>query len=138
MTSNAAPPPNAARPARCPAEALAPEEALQWFQGAAAGKAASPANGYLRVFKVVVADAIAQCRLVINTERMTEHHSHVDVGEKKAAVEGKGGAPGLSNDSGDQSQRGPKQALSQAHSYAHGSKTGTFGPRPKRRRLEPL
>ena len=45
---------------------------------------------------------------------MTEHDSHVDVGEKKAAVEGmlrlvKGGAPGPSNDltvSG-----GSKQAL---------------------------
>ena len=36
------------------------------------------------------------------TERMTEHYSHVDGGEKKAAVEGmlrlvKGGAPGPSN-----------------------------------------
>jgi integrase len=47
-------------------DALVPEDALQWFQGAAAGKAASTANGYLRVFKVVMADAVAQYRLGTN------------------------------------------------------------------------
>ena len=44
-------------------DALVPEDALQWFEGAAAGKAASTANGYLRVFKVLMADAVAQYRL---------------------------------------------------------------------------
>jgi integrase len=43
--------------------AIGPEDALRWFEGAAAGKAASTANGYLRVFKVVMADAAAQYRL---------------------------------------------------------------------------
>jgi integrase len=47
-------------------DALIPEDALQWFQGAAAGKAASTANGYLRVFKVLMADAVAQYRLAAN------------------------------------------------------------------------
>ena len=47
-------------------DALAPEDALQWFHGAAAGKAASTANGYLRVFKVLMADAVAQYRLPAN------------------------------------------------------------------------
>jgi integrase len=50
------------------------------------------------------------------TERMTEHYSHVDTGEKKAAVEGmlrlvKGGAPGPSNDPTGHVRGGSKQAL---------------------------
>lgn len=44
-------------------EAITPEDALRWFEGAARGKAASTANGYLRVFKVMMADAAAQYRL---------------------------------------------------------------------------
>ena len=43
--------------------AIAPEDTLRWFEGAAAGKAASTANGYLRVLKVMMADAAAQYRL---------------------------------------------------------------------------
>lgn len=44
-------------------DAITPEDALRWFEGAAKGKAASTANGYLRVFKVMIADAAAQYRL---------------------------------------------------------------------------
>ena len=50
-------------------DALIPEDALQWFQGAAAGKATSTANGYLRVFKVLMADAAAQYRLAAGCGR---------------------------------------------------------------------
>jgi integrase len=46
--------------------AIGPEDALRWFQRAADGKAATTANGYLRVFKVVMADAAAQYRLAAN------------------------------------------------------------------------
>ena len=46
--------------------AIAPEDTLRWFEGAAAGKAASTANGYLRVFKVMMADAAAQYRLTVS------------------------------------------------------------------------
>jgi integrase len=43
--------------------AITPEDALRWFKGAAAKKAASTANGYLRVFRVMMSDAAAQYRL---------------------------------------------------------------------------
>jgi len=51
------------------------------------------------------------------TERMTEHYSHVDVGEKKAAVEGmlrlmKGGVSGGTSSGSGHVQGGPKQAVS--------------------------
>jgi hypothetical protein len=50
------------------------------------------------------------------TERMTEHYSHVDVGEKKAAVEGmlrlvKGGKAEAANDTNTPQQDDSKQAL---------------------------
>lgn len=46
--------------------AITPEDALRWFEGAAAGRAASTANGYLRVFKVMISDAAAQYRLAVS------------------------------------------------------------------------
>jgi hypothetical protein len=50
------------------------------------------------------------------TERMTEHYSHVDVGEKKAAVEGmlrlvKGGKAEAANDTAKHAQGDSKHAL---------------------------
>jgi len=55
------------------------------------------------------------------TQRMTEHYSHVDVGEKRAAVEGmlklvKGGESGTTSDDTREHQ-GIRQegAVSQAH-----------------------
>jgi hypothetical protein len=47
---------------------------------------------------------------------MTEHYSHVDIGEKKAAVEGmlrlvKGGKAEAANDTSKHTQDGSKRAL---------------------------
>ena len=55
------------------------------------------------------------------TERMTEHYSHVDVGEKKAVVEGmlrlvKGGKAEAANDTAKHAQGDSKHALSSATS----------------------
>jgi integrase len=47
-------------------DAITPEDTLKWFERAAAGKAAATTNGYLRVLKVVMADAAAQYRLTSN------------------------------------------------------------------------
>jgi integrase len=47
-------------------DALTAEDVLGWFQKAAQGKAAATANGYMRVIKVLLADASAQYRLEVN------------------------------------------------------------------------
>jgi integrase len=47
-------------------EAITPEDVLAWFQGASQGKAASTVNGYVRIAKLVLADASAQYRLALN------------------------------------------------------------------------
>ena len=47
-------------------DALTAEDVLGWFQEASKGKAAATANGYMRVIKVLLADAQAQYRLEVN------------------------------------------------------------------------
>jgi integrase len=47
-------------------EALDSKDVLDWFKTVSADKAATTANGYLRVLKTVVADAVAQYKLPFN------------------------------------------------------------------------
>jgi integrase len=47
-------------------DALAPQDVLAWFQSKASSRKPSTVNGYLRVLKVMVADAVVQFRLPIN------------------------------------------------------------------------
>ena len=46
--------------------ALDSKDVLAWFEAVSANKAATTANGYLRVLKTVVADAVAQYKLPFN------------------------------------------------------------------------
>jgi integrase len=60
---------------------VTPEDTLRCFEGAAKGKAASTANGYLRVFKVMMADAAAQYRL--STDAAARLRAVPEPGEKE-------------------------------------------------------
>jgi integrase len=45
-------------------DAIDSRDVLEWFKNVSEGKAASTANGYLRILKVLMADAVAQYRLM--------------------------------------------------------------------------
>ena len=45
-------------------DAIDSRDVLEWFKNVSEGRAASTANGYLRILKVLMADAVAQYRLM--------------------------------------------------------------------------